>query len=75
MLSVLVDENTSTLHAGSLNSRNVTRPVGRKAPTKVAVSRTGNPTGPPAEGEARMAGTRLAMVIVNVWQAGGPSTR
>ncbi len=65
---------TATVHIGSRYSRNVMDPVGAKAPTRVAVSRTGVPTGPPGEGAARMADVRLVTTIVNVWQAGGERT-
>jgi hypothetical protein len=70
----LVEENTSFLQAASPNSRNVTEPVGTNAPTRVAVSPTAVPTGPPGEGAARIEGARLPIVIVNVWQAVGASS-
>ena len=73
-VTTLVDENLCILHAGSLNSRNTTGPVGRTPPTRKAVSRTGVPTGPPDEGAARMPGTRFMTTMVNVWHAGGPSS-
>lgn len=71
-LTILVDEKTCSVHAWSRNSRNVIAPVGRYAPTRVAVSRTAVPNGPPGDGTARMAGDRLATTMVKVWQAGGP---
>ncbi len=71
--TAFTDVNTATVHPGSRNNRKVIDPPGRKAPTRLAVSRTGVPTGPPGEGEARMAATRLRTAIVNVWQAGGKS--
>jgi hypothetical protein len=58
-LSPLVEVNTSTVHAESLNNLKVTDPVGEVAPTRLAVSRTGVPTTPPGDGAARMPGHRL----------------
>jgi hypothetical protein len=72
--TALVDVNTSPVQPGSPNSRKVTVPVGMKAPTRLAVSRTAVPTGPPGDAAASSPGVRLAMTIVNVWHAGGPST-
>ena len=70
-VTTAVDENTCSVHAGSPNRRNVTDPVGRNAPTRVATSRTGMPSVPPGDGAASMAAIRLAMTMVKVWQAGG----
>ncbi len=71
--TTFADENAWTVHAGSLNSRNTTDPVGMNPPARKAVSRTGVPTGPPGEGAARMVGIRFLTVIVNVWHAPRPS--
>lgn len=65
------DEKTSTVHASSLYRRKVTVPVGEKAPKRVAVSRTGVPTGPPGEAAASTPGVRLRTVMVKVWHAAG----
>ena len=66
----LVEENTSTVQAGSLNRRNVTVPVGVNALMRLALSWTTVPTAPPGEAATSMAGLRLAMTMVKVWQAG-----
>jgi hypothetical protein len=65
----LVEEKTSTVHAASLNSRNVTLPVGGNSPRKVTESRTAVPTGPPADGVATMEGGRRWITSVKVWHA------
>ncbi len=68
--TTLVEENTSVVQAASLNSRNVTLPVGGSSPRKVSVSRTGVPTGPPADGVATTEGARRSITMVKVWHAG-----
>lgn len=65
----LVDVKTWLVQAASLNRRKVTEPVGSTAPTRLAVSRTGVPTGPPGEGAARRLGVRRSTVMVKVWHA------
>jgi hypothetical protein len=70
-VTTLVEAKTCWVQAASLNRRKVTEPVGVKAPTRVAESWTRVPGGPPAEGEARMPGVRLLMVMVKVWHTGG----
>ena len=67
----LMEEKTSVVQAGSLKSRKVMVPVLAPGPNREAVSRTGVPTGPPADGWARTSGLALRMTTVNVWQAGG----
>jgi hypothetical protein len=64
------EANTWAVQSGSLKSWKVTLPVGSRAPIRLAVLRTGVPTGPPGEAEARMSGDRRRTVMVNVWQAG-----
>ena len=67
----VVDVNTSSVHAASLNRRKVTVPVGTWPPTRLAVPRTGVPTGPPGDAAARISGDCLPTVMVKVWQACG----
>ena len=54
----------------SLKSRKVTLPVTVPKPRKLAVSRTGVPTGPPGDAVARTWAERLATMMVKVWHAG-----
>jgi len=61
--SALVEENTSTVHAGSLNSSNVTVPVARTPNVREAVSRSWAPT-TAARGSALVAMTGLALSTV-----------
>ncbi len=64
--STLVVRNTTTVHAASLKRTKVTLPVGTKPTITVALSVTGVPTGPPAEGVAKIAGNRFRTVMVKV---------
>jgi hypothetical protein len=73
-VTAFVDVNTSAVHAESPNSRNVIVPVGRSPPTRLAVSRTRAPTGPPTDGDARIAGHSFEMARVKVWQARAPES-
>lgn len=66
----LDEVKTSSVQPASLNRRKVTVPVGRTAPTRLAVALTGVPTGPPADAAARMPGVRLTIVRLKVWHAG-----
>lgn len=70
VVTTLADENTSFVHAGSLNSLNTTVPAATRAPKRVAVSRTTVPTGPPGDALPRRMGLALRMTMVKVWHAG-----
>ena len=65
----MVEENTSTVQSTSLYRRKVTLPVGTKAKTRLAESRTAVPTGPPGDGDAKIEGARFSTVMVKVWHA------
>ena len=68
--TTLVEVNTWLVQLASLKSRNVTLPVTFPKPSRLAVSRTAVPTGPPGDGEPRIWVVRRATTIVNVWHAG-----
>ena len=70
MSTTRTDEKTAVVQAGSLKSVKVMVPVLSPGPNSNAESRTVVPTGPPAEGEARIRGLALTIVTVKVWHTG-----